>query len=73
MSAGKPAIGRYDNGIDASGRYSDARRSGDLDPAVVLQMLRRHGSETVQRHLYHDSGLLALSDGISADMRSLTT
>lgn len=58
-------------GLTPLGGIPMPRRSGDLDPAVVLQMLRCHDSETVQRHLYHDSGLLALSDSISADMRSL--
>lgn len=53
------------SGIPMSGR------SGDLDPAVVLEMLKTHDSETVQRQLYHDSGLRALSDGISGDMRVL--
>lgn len=53
------------SGIPMSGR------SGDLDPAVVLEMLKTQDSKTVQRQLYHDSGLLALSDGISGDMRVL--
>lgn len=48
------------------------RRCGNLDPGVVLHLIRQHGMgvDDVQRLLYEQSGLLGVS-GISADMRDL--
>jgi len=47
-------------------------RSGDIDPAAVLELARRIGIDAAERLLTHDSGLRGLS-GLSADMRTLTT
>ena len=49
-----------------------ATRSGTLDPAVVLYLLRDKGMDvaSVSNLLHHRSGLLGLS-GISGDMREL--
>lgn len=48
------------------------RRCGNLDPGVVLHLIRQFGMdpEDVQRLLYEESGMLGVS-GISADMREL--
>lgn len=48
-----------------------ATRSGDLDPSVVLELVKRHGVDEATHMLYHRSGLIALSDGASADMQTL--
>lgn len=49
-----------------------ATRSGDLDPGVLLYLLRGRGltAEELHRMLNHESGLLGVS-GISADMKTL--
>ena len=36
-------------------------RSGDLDPGLVLELVRRHGLEAVDRMLNHESGMLGLA------------
>ncbi|OGV64216.1 MAG: hypothetical protein A3K19_31435 [Lentisphaerae bacterium RIFOXYB12_FULL_65_16] len=46
-----------------------ATRCGDLDPGLVLHLLRHHDmtADQLEQKLYHESGLLGLS-GISDDM-----
>ncbi len=48
-------------------------RSGDIDPGVVLHLIRHEGMNPadVERLLYQRSGLLGLSDGESNDMATL--
>ncbi|MDT8853639.1 acetate/propionate family kinase [Paracoccaceae bacterium Fryx2] len=48
-------------------------RCGQVDPGVLLYMLEREGMTTAQvrQILYHESGLLGLSGGLSNDMRTL--
>ena len=48
-----------------------ATRSGDLDPGVVLELVKQHGVEVTAQLLYRKSGLLKLSRGLSADMQTL--
>lgn len=48
-----------------------ATRSGDLDPGVVLELVKRHGVDATAQLLYRKSGLLELSGGLSADMQTL--
>jgi len=48
-----------------------ATRSGDLDPGVVLELVKRHGVDDTAQLLYRKSGLLELSRGLSADMQTL--
>ncbi|MGV8991808.1 MAG: hypothetical protein ACOH1Q_10445 [Thiobacillus sp.] len=38
-------------------------RSGDLDPGVMLELARRHDYAALSDLVYHQMGLLALSDG----------
>jgi acetate kinase len=49
-------------------------RSGAIDPGVLLHLLRvEHISpETLHHKLYHQSGLLGLSHGLSSDVRTLS-
>lgn len=48
-------------------------RCGDLDPGVLIYLLRERGydAKTLEQLLYHESGLLGLSGGIGSDMRDL--
>jgi len=47
-------------------------RCGELDPGVMLYLLRECGidSDRIEELLYHESGLLGVS-GVSSDMREL--
>ncbi len=49
-----------------------AERCGNLDPGVILYLMKEHGMdyEALSDLLYHQSGLLGVS-GISGDMRTL--
>jgi len=53
------------------GGVTMATRSGELDPGVVLELVKRHGLDGAAHMLYRESGLLALSRGFSADMQVL--
>lgn len=48
-------------------------RCGNLDPGVLIYLLRErdYDAQSLEQLLYHDSGLLGLSGGISSDMRDL--
>lgn len=60
-------------GFTPAGGIPMGTRSGDLDPGVMLELAKRLGPEKTADLTYHGMGLLALSDGISADMEALTT
>ena len=47
-------------------------RSGDVDPAIVVELAHRHGMtpEEINRVIYKESGLLGIS-GVSRDMRDV--
>jgi acetate kinase len=47
-------------------------RTGSLDPAVILYLLRHEGmdADAIEHLIYHQSGLLGVS-GLSSDMRAL--
>lgn len=49
-------------------------RSGDVDPGLLLHVLRRRGvdADRLDRALQHESGLLGVS-GLSSDMRAVLT
>jgi acetate kinase len=59
-------------GLTPTGGIPMATRCGDLDPGVLLYLLRQEGAtaDTLEQMLNHDSGLKALSGG-TADMRDL--
>lgn len=58
-------------GLTPLGGLPMATRSGDLDPGVVLALVRQVGLEAAERILYQSSGLLAWSDGESGEMAML--
>ena len=59
-------------GFSPAGGLMMGTRSGDLDPGVLIQLLRQHGYsvEQLDQLVNHESGLLGVS-GLSADMRSI--
>jgi acetate kinase len=59
-------------GLTPTGGIPMATRSGDLDPGVIVYLLRmkRMNADSLERLLNHDCGLTALSGGKS-DMRAL--
>jgi acetate kinase len=61
-------------GLTPTGGIPMSTRSGDLDPGVLLYLLRvkRMNTDSLEEMLNHRSGLLALSKGQS-DMRELQT
>ena len=61
-------------GLTPTGGIPMATRSGDLDPGVLLFLLRakQMDADSLETMLNHDSGLTALSGG-KADMRDLQT
>ncbi len=58
-------------GLTPTGGFMMSTRSGDLDPGVLLYLLRTgRTQEELTRMLDHESGLLGVS-GISSDMKTL--
>jgi acetate kinase len=58
-------------GLTPTGGFMMGTRSGDLDPGLVLYLLRSgHDAESLEDLLDHKSGLLGIS-GISGDMKAL--
>lgn len=58
-------------GYTPAGGIPMGTRSGDLDPGVMLELARRHPSDALSDLVYHQMGLLALSDGESSEMATL--
>lgn len=54
-----------------SGGIPMGTRSGDLDPGVMLALAARYDAPALSDLVYHQMGLLALSDGESCEMQSL--
>ncbi len=65
--------------VDTSMGYTPAggipmgTRSGDLDPGVMLELAKRYSDAELSTLIYHQMGLLALSDGESSEMSALVT
>jgi acetate kinase len=58
-------------GLTPTGGFMMGTRSGDLDPGLVLYLLRSgDDAQTLEKLLDHQSGLLGVS-GLSADMKTL--
>ena len=63
--------------VDTSMGYSTAggipmgTRSGDIDPGVILELFNRFDSAQLAALVYHQMGLIALSDGESSEMQAL--
>lgn len=58
-------------GYTPAGGIVMASRSGDLDPGVMLELAQRFSLEDLTHMVFHQMGLLALSNGESADMQDL--
>lgn len=58
-------------GYTPAGGIPMGTRSGDLDPGVMLELARRFSPDELTDIVFHKMGLLALSDGESAEMSSL--
>ncbi len=58
-------------GWSPAGGIPMATRSGDLDPGVMLELAGRFDGEALRELVYRRMGLLALSDGESAEMSAL--
>jgi acetate kinase len=47
-------------------------RCGDLDPGIVVELMRQgHSADDLSRLLHRESGLYGLSGGLSSDIRDL--
>lgn len=63
--------------VDTSMGYTPAggipmgTRSGDLDPGVMLELAKRFDDTELSNLVYHEMGLLALSDGEDREMSAL--
>jgi acetate kinase len=58
-------------GYSTAGGIPMATRSGDLDPGVMLALTKQLNSAQLEDLIFHQSGLLALSNGESSDMQTL--
>ena len=58
-------------GYTPAGGIVMGTRGGDLDPGVMLTLIERYGHAKVSDWVYHQMGLIALSDGISNEMSDL--
>lgn len=58
-------------GYSTAGGIPMATRSGDLDPGVLLSLANHLNSTQLEDLIFHQSGLLALSNGESSDMQTL--
>jgi len=60
-------------GYTPTGGITMGTRSGDLDPGVMVELAKRYNPEQLSDIVFHKMGLLALSDGESAEMQDLLT
>jgi acetate kinase len=58
-------------GYTPAGGIPMGTRSGDLDPGVMLELSRRFDAAQLSELVFHQMGLLALSDGESNEMADL--
>ena len=58
-------------GYTPAGGITMGTRSGDLDPGVMLELAKRYSPEQLSDMVFHKMGLLALSNGESAEMQDL--
>jgi acetate kinase len=60
-------------GYTPAGGIPMGTRSGDLDPGVMLELTQRYTLEQLSDMVFHKMGLIALSDGESAEMSDLVS
>ena len=58
-------------GYTPAGGITMGTRSGDLDPGVMVELAKRYSPEQLNDIVFHKMGLLALSNGESAEMQDL--
>ena len=58
-------------GYTPAGGITMGTRSGDLDPGVMVELAKRYNPEQLGDIVFHKMGLLALSNGESAEMQDL--
>lgn len=58
-------------GYTPAGGITMGTRSGDLDPGVMVELAKRYSPEQLGDLVFHKMGLLALSNGESAEMQDL--
>jgi acetate kinase len=58
-------------GYTPAGGVVMATRSGDLDPGVMLALAERYNTQQLREVVFNQMGLLALSEGESANMQQL--
>lgn len=58
-------------GYTPAGGIPMGTRSGDLDPGVMLALAEHYSPQQLRDVVFHQMGLLALSDGENAEMESL--
>lgn len=58
-------------GYTPAGGIVMGTRSGDLDPGIMLVLAKRYNPEQLADMVFHQMGLLALSEGESGDMQDL--
>ena len=58
-------------GLTPAGGIPMATRSGDLDPGLLLELAKLNNQEQLEDLVYHQMGLLALSNNESSDVSKL--
>lgn len=58
-------------GYTPAGGITMGTRSGDLDPGVMVELAKRYSPQQLGDLVFHKMGLLALSNGESAEMQDL--
>jgi acetate kinase len=58
-------------GYTPAGGIVMGTRSGDLDPGVMLELVKRYDAKQLSGIVFHHMGLLALSNGESSEMSDL--
>jgi len=60
-------------GLTPTGGFTMSNRSGDMDPGVVLHLIRQRGmtADAVNKLVTKDGGMKGLSGGVSSDMQKL--
>lgn len=58
-------------GYTPAGGITMGTRSGDLDPGVMLELVKRYDAGELSDLVFHKMGLLALSNGESSEMSDL--
>jgi acetate kinase len=58
-------------GYTPAGGITMGTRSGDLDPGIMIELAQQHDPATLRDIVFHQMGLLALSDNESSEMSDL--